>query len=595
MKSPLRSPSRRSPKATAAELAQTAAQLGDYATARNQLLVAIANEPKNASLRLALALVHEKLGEPGEMAVRLAEALRLKPSLADAARWLSALAGRFRLSSGARLDPTGLKAALECDLADQQLLTIAAFDQLKVHGALRPVLADVIKEGADPVARRLLLKRTDDVLKDDLLLTALTTGFNADPAIETLLTALRKVLLLELPAERFEERSVNAFAVALASQLGWNGHVFAETAAERERIATLKGDPAAANRSLLLALYLSLENLLAVVPVGDLRPKALREALSKIIAERAADEAAALELSGGGRHLPEIGAAGEGWSAAAATARWSGLQAVTPGAARATLNRYAGADRLEFMNGAFDVLVAGAGSGKQALQAAMGYGPVARMTAIDRSATALAFAARKAKAHGIGNVGFMVAGVDDVAAVGGPFDIIEAVGVLERLADPLAGLRGLIAALKPHGLIYVGLPSRAALKPIADLLALPDAPAAGASDSELRTFRGKLLKPTDGTALPAIAGALDFYTLANVRDLVAAPRRPAFDLSTIKVFLEANGLVFLGFVLDQEHHRHFSMAFPTTRFPGSLDEWASHEEKHPAFFGAGYRFWARRA
>jgi len=55
------------------------------------------------------------------------------------------------------------------------------------------------------------------------------------------------------------------------------------------------------------------------------------------------------------------------------------------------------------------VLIAGAGTGKQALQSAFAYGPQARLLATDLSAASLGYAKSAAKRYGVGNVEFVVA------------------------------------------------------------------------------------------------------------------------------------------------------------------------------------------
>src|SRR5690606_10753525 len=115
------------------------------------------------------------------------------------------------------------------------------------------------------------------------------------------------------------------------------------------------------------------------------------------------------------------------------------------------------AQRLVFMDGPFDVLIAGAGTGKQALQSAFAYGPQARLLATDLSAASLGYAKSAATRYGVSNVEFMVADILDIDRLDRQFDIIECVGVLHHMADPWAGWRKLLSCLKPGGLMYLGL------------------------------------------------------------------------------------------------------------------------------------------
>ena len=103
--------------------------------------------------------------------------------------------------------------------------------------------------------------------------------------------------------------------------------------------------------------------------------------------------------------------------------------------------------RLAFMERPFEVLVAGAGTGLQALQSAFGYGPDARLLAVDLSAASLAYADTAARHFGAGNIEFLVADILDLGQLDRTFDVIECVGVLHHMADPWSGWRMLLAAV----------------------------------------------------------------------------------------------------------------------------------------------------
>ena len=83
-------------------------------------------------------------------------------------------------------------------------------------------------------------RRTADLLRDDLLLAVLSQAIVIDTDVERLLTALRRVLLLEVGAERFLDGDLQNFAVALCEQAAGNEYVFAETP---EECARLEAEP----------------------------------------------------------------------------------------------------------------------------------------------------------------------------------------------------------------------------------------------------------------------------------------------------------------------------------------------------------------
>ena len=93
--------------------------------------------------------------------------------------------------------------------------------------------------------------------------------------------------------------------------------------------------------------------------------------------------------------------------------RWTSVGVVTPARMRRALGGYFSARELAFLDRPFDVLIAGCGTGQQAVQAALAYGPEARVLAIDLSAASLAYAARMAERFGAINITFAQADLQD--------------------------------------------------------------------------------------------------------------------------------------------------------------------------------------
>ena len=115
--------------------------------------------------------------------------------------------------------------------------------------------------------------------------------------IEHLLTAVRRVLLLEVPPQRFEDRDLVKFAIAMMHQCRANEYVWCTSDVEDACIASevvplenlLHGDVAAGRKFLLLSLYKSFRATLGkdidAQAVANVRPKALREAVQMHVAE----------------------------------------------------------------------------------------------------------------------------------------------------------------------------------------------------------------------------------------------------------------------------------------------------------------------
>lgn len=587
-------------------LATRAFQSGDLKGARVAYAEALRHDRKNAELHFDFAAVLAALGEIEDAVVHLTHALRLKPQLEEAARRLSRLLGRFTISNAGRLEPYGLKAALAAWGIDLQPITEVA---LKYVVATSPELANAIEAArnrqGDEAARKLILNRTSDALKADLLLSALQAGVVMDAGIERLLTALRRILLLEVPTERFEDRALYAFVLAMLAQVWNNDHLWAETDAEIaavdrleiDKVALLAGDLEMARRLVLWALYRPVEAILSLQEAGacgNIRPKPLREAVQQHLERRFEEQQAA-------ESIPRLAPLKDKTSKRVAQQyeaspypRWRSLYISRPGSLKATLARFFEPSRLAFMDAPFDVLIAGAGTGKQALQSAYAYGPQASVLATDLSAASLGYAQAAAKRLGVSNVEFMVGDILDMDRLDRQFDIIECVGVLHHMADPWAGWRKLLSRLKPGGLMYIGLYSAAARANFRELRQLPDYPGPDCDDRTARAWRAQLLDRPAGSPGAELVTSRDFYTLHEFRDLALHPSEQHVTLEDIDRFLAGIGLAFRGFTLDPLVIAAFAREFPNSKWPGSLADWQSFERSRPQVFEAMYRFWCER-
>ena len=587
-------------------LATRAFQSGDLKGARAAYIEALRHDRRNAQLHFEQAAVLAALGEIDEAVLHLTQALRFKPQHEQAAHRLSRLLGRFQISDARHLEPFGLKAALGIPTVDAQPLVETA---LKHLAATSPDLSKALHATRNgevaEAARRLLLNRTSEALKSDLLLAAVQAGVVMDADFERLLTGLRRVLLLEAAPARFEDRALYAFALALLSQVWNNDHVWAESTEECQALdlividkpALLGGDLEMARRLLLFGLYRPLGSVLTPADAGacaHMRPKPLRDLISQHLERRREEERAAAELP---RLAPIANATSRRVAdqyEASPYPRWQSLHVSAAGAMKSMLARFVEAQRLAFMDGPFDVLIAGAGTGKQALQSAFAYGPQARLLATDLSAASLGYAKSAAKRYGVSNVEFMVADILDIDRLDRQFDIIECVGVLHHMADPWAGWRKLLSCLKPGGLMYLGLYSAVSRANILALRGEPDYPGADCDDRSARDWRARLLSRPAGEPGSELTASRDFYTLHEFRDLALHASERHVTLDEISRFLTENNVTFRGFTLDPLVLSEFASKYPESRWPGNLDQWQEFERGRPRTFDAMYRFWCER-
>jgi tetratricopeptide (TPR) repeat protein len=254
-------------------------------------------EPRNPVILLNLASAKERTGDIGEAAQLLTEALRLRPDWDEPAQRLAILLGRYKIETAGDLDPHGLLAAMSVPRIDQQTIAAAALAHLRARTSLGEALRRAGQGEAVEGARALVLRRTGKALSHPLLLAALASPIGC-PEWERLLTAMR-MLLLELPAARFEDKALTNLVLALIRQCKANDYVFAVGDEETQRLAQtpvnsaslLSGEPGQSRALMLNLLYRSprevLGETLSIEEARAIRPRALGEFLATTFEDEA--------------------------------------------------------------------------------------------------------------------------------------------------------------------------------------------------------------------------------------------------------------------------------------------------------------------
>ena len=219
----------------------------------------------------------------------------------------------------------------------------------------------------------------------------------------------------------------------------------------------------------------------------------------------------------------------------------------------------------------------------------------ARLLAIDLSRVSLGYAKRRTLALGVDNIEFGQADILELASLGRSFDVIEAVGSLQTLADPRAGWRVLSSLLRPGGFIFFGLYSEIARR---DIVAARDFIArrgyGGGSADDIRRGRQELMDFERGTPLKNVTHTTEFYNTSECRDLLFHVQEHRTTLPEIKADLADHGLTFVGFEIGAEAQRLYVERFAEDKAMTDLDRWHALETDHPLMFVAMYQFWAQR-
>lgn len=214
--------------------------------------------------------------------------------------------------------------------------------------------------------------------------------------------------------------------------------------------------------------------------------------------------------------------------------------------------------------------------------------PDARITAIDLSATAVAYAERQCARW---DIDFRCLDLHRVAELGRRFDFILCGGVIQTLPDPEAGWARLLDVLNPGGVMRVMVNSRIAHLPVhgarrlvADLLEQR------IDDDLLRVIRRRMIEQK-----PDLLGrSADFYTLAGMRVLFHN-HEDAFDVPRIARALDRFGLELLCFRLPTAASvEQYRREHPDDAGFRDVAAWAAFEKSSPFLFTGMYDFWCRK-
>jgi tetratricopeptide (TPR) repeat protein/2-polyprenyl-3-methyl-5-hydroxy-6-metoxy-1,4-benzoquinol methylase len=239
------------------------------------------------------------------------------------------------------------------------------------------------------------------------------------------------------------------------------------------------------------------------------------------------------------------------------------------------------------------VLVAGCGTGQHPIQTATTF-PFAKILAVDLSVASLSYAKRKTEELALTNIDFAQADILNISALQQTFDIIESVGVLHHLAEPLAGWRALVALLKPNGLMRLGFYSELARQTIVSARNCISLQGYSPDARGIRQCRQDLMSPENIGEFGQLQFAGDFFTVSGCRDLLFHIQEHRFSLVQIKAALEELGLTLIGFTLDDSVKNQYRKQFPDDLAMVDLDNWHKFECDHPDTFANMYQFWAQR-
>ncbi len=240
-----------------------------------------------------------------------------------------------------------------------------------------------------------------------------------------------------------------------------------------------------------------------------------------------------------------------------------------------------------------DILVAGCGTGQHSISTASFFSN-SKILAIDLSLSSLSYAMRKTKELDINNIEYLQADILDLVSLNKQFDIVECVGVLHHMSDPMAGWQIITDCLKPKGLMKIGLYSKIARRNIIKVRDLIFKKEFFNTQGDVIDFRKEILNSND-PIFNTIKHSTDFFCKSTLKDFLFHVQEYQFTIPGIESSLKTLGLIFAGFEFENKNIiNKFKQIYPKSHALYSLDCWHEFELKNPDIFRLMYQFWVQK-
>ena len=460
---------------------------------------------------------------------------------------------------------------------------------------------DLARAACDIVAQRPPFDATDKLLRTLLELAPIRHR-----QVEQALAEQRRILLERVAAGTAPEPAALAAACGLARQCFINEYAWNCLPAEHGIVDRLRAEigsdldrglPPSDMVVMAVAMYLPLASLGGA---DRLLSHTWSPAVAAVLAQQIAEPAEERRLSG---LIPRATSIEDDISRAVRDQyevnpypRWVAMAGATQ---RVRLGewltaRFPGAPVAPLPAGeVLDVLVAGCGTGQQALDTVRSLADV-RVLAIDLSLASLAYAARMTAALGAAGIEYAQADLLQAAQLGRSFDMIGVGGVLHHLADPWTGWRTLLGLLRPGGVMNVLLYTvrgRGDVRRARDWIA---GQGYAATTAGMRACRHALLALQDDWAV-RLSASPDFASISGCRDLLFHVQEQAVTLPEVSGFLATAGLDLLGIEVSASTRRAFE-AWHGTGDDGLSDlaRWDLFEAEHPRCFAGMLNLWVQK-
>ena len=577
-------------------------KLGEHRTAINSFEKAISINPNYIQAHFNLGNLHRQLGNHQTAINCYQKAIQIDPENINIINALSNLLKLFRLGNVTQADKSNLKNLFLFLFRGNNI------DHTDIaHNAKSLLFDEKYETQINQLinSNSLLLKNEiiQNLLDKELLLLILQKSLITDKFFEKLVTKLRSEILFTVfeSNQNFLNKHFN-FIVSIAEQSFLNEFVFFQTKEEINRINQLKiritnKDEINELEIAILGCYMPLH---ASKKITNklLNHKSdnifFNNLISTHIKEPLNESELINSIKSSGKITESVSIKVRKQYEEHPYPRWRYTNKNLSSDFLFVLNNEIRPNKIEINNIQFNnpnVLIAGCGTGKHIISARTYLN--ANILGIDLSLSSLAYAKRKTIELGLKNIEFLHTDILQLKNLKRKFDIIECVGTLHHMKDPLKGLKELTNVLEPHGFLKLGLYSKLARQHIIKIKELIKERKIKNSTEDIRNFRELIFKKKDDQLFQKIFYSNDFYSTSMARDLMFHVQEHCFTLPEISNMLKKLNLEFLGF-RNPLIKTKFSKSFPNDEKNISFDNWNKFELSNQDIFVNMYQFWVRK-
>ncbi len=438
------------------------------------------------------------------------------------------------------------------------------------------------------------------LIKEELFQLILQKTIITNNYLEKILTDIRKKIFLKDEKYKFEDRN---FLISIAEQCWLNEYVWLINDEERKKIKFLKNK--IENSSvideqdvILLGCYISLNSskIISNKLINYVSDNLLFNDLIKLqIKEPKIESDLKRKINSLGKISNTVSKKVREQYEENPYPRWRYCNQLSSIDFNGDLNFQIRPNKIDLKKDEHDleILLAGCGTGKH-LFSVRKYNN-SNVLAVDLSLSSLAYAKRKVSEFDYKNVDFLQSDILDLDKLNKKFDVIESVGTLHHMEDPIKGLKVLVKILKFKGILRLGLYSEIARQDIVKLRNIISRKKFSKNIDDIRLFRQFIISENKSTDLYNSIFNKDFYSTSNVRDFIFHTKEHRYTIPIISEILKTLNLKFLGFVFANEIIKtEYSKMFPSDKKNTNLENWSRFELKYPNTFMSMYQFWVQK-